>query len=597
MKKLILCLSALLCLLPLNAAEVTPQRAMAAAEAFFGATKAQGLHFIDCAATKSGAKQSFYIIGRDSGGFVIISASDKVKPVLAYSSVNSFDPDRLPPALQLWMDYTAAALEDEESGDADAASAWQKITPAAEAALHELKTPAWGQYSPFNDLCPSVGGTRCEAGCVATSLAEIMCFYDYPDKGSGTLPSYYDPVRGVTQEGHALGTVYNWVELKKLSDKAKVQAASDKVKANLAGLFWDLGIMMQMQYSTEGSGSYTAVIIGRMGEYMGFNKAARMEHKDLYPFETWCSMLRSEIDKSQPILYDGQDVTHGGHAFVIDGYSEQDIDMFCINWGWDGKDNGVFRFWRNFPSTQGAIFDLKPDPSGSSKTPDGDIYLQSSDRDKTPSYGITLTHGTITRGNTFYLDIGQITNSGTAPYSASLRFDLVDINGKVRQEGINTSNIEIVTEPPYSYHTVEIPCRLTVEPGFGDKIIAMHRSRKGGAWKKLEGLGDGSTVAELPVFPQIFIDIKQTYAPREKVALCLVNNDRPWIYNVYMQQFHTVWTVYSSDGKQLAQIDNSADQWSTNLYFEVAGEYLLVARIYDKSGALTDTVCAPVIIK
>lgn len=41
-------------------------------------------------------------------------------------------------------------------------------------------------------------------------------------------------------------------------------------------------------------------------------------------------MIYKELSEQRPLYYSGSSNT-GGHAYVVDGYKED--DFFCINWG------------------------------------------------------------------------------------------------------------------------------------------------------------------------------------------------------------------------------------------------------------------------
>jgi hypothetical protein len=58
-----------------------------------------------------------------------------------------------------------------------------------------------------------------------------------------------------------------------------------------------------------------------------------------YTNEEWAQMLKNGgLDEHLPIFYSGSDDGGaGGHAFVCDGYDEN--DYFHFNWGWSGRDD------------------------------------------------------------------------------------------------------------------------------------------------------------------------------------------------------------------------------------------------------------------
>lgn len=45
----------------------------------------------------------------------------------------------------------------------------------------------WNQGDPYNALCPVITSTgkRTVTGCVATAMAQVMMYYNYPASGQG----------------------------------------------------------------------------------------------------------------------------------------------------------------------------------------------------------------------------------------------------------------------------------------------------------------------------------------------------------------------------------------------------------------------------
>lgn len=59
----------------------------------------------------------------------------------------------------------------------------KKVTSTRSEQLYE--TAEWGQFAPFNNLCPEVNGVKSPAGCVATALAIVMKYHNWPDYTRG----------------------------------------------------------------------------------------------------------------------------------------------------------------------------------------------------------------------------------------------------------------------------------------------------------------------------------------------------------------------------------------------------------------------------
>ena len=134
---------------------------------------------------------ALYVFNVAGNGFIIVSASDCVEPVLAYSPVGSFDPDNINPACQYILDsYVRVVSENQNSNavaTAQAKGLWNELTqqtftcnPDSKAVLVQAK---WDQIEPYNYWSPVKQGVHCPAGCVATAMGMIIHFWKHPEVG------------------------------------------------------------------------------------------------------------------------------------------------------------------------------------------------------------------------------------------------------------------------------------------------------------------------------------------------------------------------------------------------------------------------------
>ena len=63
-------------------------------------------------------------------------------------------------------------------------------------------------------------------------------------------------------------------------------------------------------------------------------------HKSDYTNSNWIALMKTEIDNHRPVIYSGNSLGSGGHAFVLDGYNNS--NQFHFNWGWGGTNDGFF---------------------------------------------------------------------------------------------------------------------------------------------------------------------------------------------------------------------------------------------------------------
>ncbi|HIZ87250.1 MAG TPA: C10 family peptidase [Candidatus Coprenecus pullistercoris] len=334
----------LLISLTASAERVTQQRAAETAAAFFSNTGAGRLQRQTPAVRAvMNCGQAFYIFDNaDGNGFVIISGDDAVMPVLGYSFENCFPKDgNLPPAFRSWMeDMREEILSVRSLGitqSENTAAAWRELeygTPVV-----KLETARWGQEEPFCNLCPVIDGRTAATGCAATALATIMYHYGWPAKGTGTIPAYTTLTDRRPIDALTLGHSYAWDSM--LADYSS--SYTDEQAEAVAVLMRDCGYMIESDYRSRdngGTGSFMKDIPAPLIEFMGYDESARHVSREDYTAQEWLDLMKSELDNGRPILYAGCTAANAGHAFVLDGYT--DNDFFSVNWGWCGESNGYF---------------------------------------------------------------------------------------------------------------------------------------------------------------------------------------------------------------------------------------------------------------
>ncbi|MBN1252647.1 MAG: C10 family peptidase [Bacteroidales bacterium] len=298
----------------------------------------------------SNKEKSFYILNfKDFNSFVIISANNKVNPILAYSLTSQFSSKNIPPALSDWLLSTnnqiIKAKNSKNIVSDKIKKLWEKYNTdnfklssntefsnkTTIKAVSELLSTSWNQGKYFNTLCPecSTGGSdgHVWAGCVATAYAQVMKYYNYPDYGEGEH-SYTHSIYGY-QYADFENTNYKWSEMPNY-----VSAYND----DIAQLLYHCGVAVNMNYSPSGSGASGSSARTAMVNYFKYSSNALYTSKYNYTDENWKKLIRNEIDNGKPMYYVGYGT--GGHAFNCDGYD--DSDYFHFNWGWGGAYNGYF---------------------------------------------------------------------------------------------------------------------------------------------------------------------------------------------------------------------------------------------------------------
>ena len=338
---------------------VSPETARQTAERFFHASGGYGQMEVrqPSVVTRGPAAQNqpYYVcVPRSGSGFVIVSGDDELPPVVGYSSDAPAESGALPPQLEAWLAAYSAYVEDVQQG----ASVPQAASVRSDGeAIGPLLTTAWGQGWPYNALCPSSWyGELYPAGCVATAAVQIMNYYRWPERGTGTVEH-----RGETLD---LSThVYDWGNMKD-SYSCYMDADGNYIPLDfteqqgtaVATLMRDFGYAIGMQYAAEGSGAYGCAIGETLFEHFGYAPTARYHYRKLYTTETWTQLIREELSAGRPIAYGGRS-NAVGHSFVCDGI---DADgLLHINWGWNGSYDGYFDMDILQPEGEGAGHDAE----------------------------------------------------------------------------------------------------------------------------------------------------------------------------------------------------------------------------------------------
>lgn len=261
-------------------------------------------------------------------GYVIVAGDDRLPAVLGYSHEGNIDLDNAPEALIALLQMSTDIAGQTEAGYDVTATGTAIVEPL----LGDIN---WGQSEPFNSMCPMLNASqRGYVGCVATAMAQIMKYYNYPSKGTGTH-SYAHGSATIAADFGA--TTYDWANMPEVVPDAPSQAQQTAYSTLCA----HLGVAVEMQYATSGSGAYTMMVPAALRDYFGYAPSIKMHSRSYYNTNEWMDMIRTELDASRPVYYAASSEDGlGGHAFVCDGYDSE--GYVHINWGWYGSSNGYF---------------------------------------------------------------------------------------------------------------------------------------------------------------------------------------------------------------------------------------------------------------
>lgn len=302
---------------------------------------------------------NLYIYNVEGGGFVIVSASKNVRPVLAYSVRNSYEGE-IPLTAQYFIDSYNANIEycDAEGikMNDEVEMEWRLLEnnelPAAKNAntVEPLISTTWNQDCYYNYYAPQAWGgpcNKCYAGCVACAMSQIMKYWNHPAQGHGSH-SYTHGTYGLLSANFG-NTTYQWDDMPNY-----IWSENDAI----ATLMYHCGVSVDMNFSPNGSGAQSRDVETALRQYFGYC-AATFRERSKYTEEEWIALLKSELDKSQPMYFSG-DNGSSGHAIVCDGYDSNDYFSFNLGWSGSGNDYYSINDVAGFNNNEAIVMDIIP---------------------------------------------------------------------------------------------------------------------------------------------------------------------------------------------------------------------------------------------
>ena len=299
----------------------------------------------------------YYVFNVSNGeGFVVIAGDDRVRPILAYSTTGKYNPNDVADGFQYTLNGFRNEIqyvrEHNLTATPDIVAEWKSVNETGSlnrggqtrAVVEPLCQTIWNQNYPWNSQCPPCvdtlgNGGHVFAGCAATAMGQVMKFWDWPAVGNGSHSYNADGIGPLTAN---FGETEYHFELIPL---ALDSTSSEEEIYYVAQLLYHLGIALDMQYSAVGSGANALSVYTAFQSYFRYTRDfPQINAGDLIPGygytnEEWAQMLKDGgLDEHLPVFYTGSDDGGaGGHAFVCDGYDEN--DYFHFNWGWSGRDD------------------------------------------------------------------------------------------------------------------------------------------------------------------------------------------------------------------------------------------------------------------
>lgn len=259
----------------------------------------------------------------------------------------------------------------------------------------------------------------------------------------------------------------------------KYDGTNDAAFDGVARLMSDLGVAVEMNYAKDGSGAYIGNLVTALQKYYGYSKLSHLMAIEDVGAEAWNGKLREEIDANRPVLYAASDPAGGGHAFVIDGYKDEN---FSVNWGWGGYCDGFYKIGALNPESvgkptgdkynvgQSAVFGMQPSDGTEKISSLGFVkygdYLQE----------LNMNITDVKKGQKGVVLSAPVRNNGDQNFVGNLAVALINAKGEVRE--IIKSSITNITKndglkPGYFKSRLAFDIQSSMDAAPGDYLAIL----------------------------------------------------------------------------------------------------------------------------
>lgn len=277
---------------------------------------------------------AYYVVNFAPQGWVLVAADDAVTPVLGYSPTGHFETKNQPVNVSGWLGNYAYEIADVIRQKVDTQhKGWKELDRAASRAATDKVSPlikvTWNQSGSYNKYCPSDADGRALVGCVAVAMAQAMSVAQWPERPVGSY-SYQSSRYGSMYINYDNEPAYNW--------NAILTGANGK--DDVARLLWHCGVAVNMGYGPDGSGTQSSYVPSALKRNFSYPESVAYYSRSGYSGD-WKMLIVNELQAGRAVYYSGADLKNGyGHAFNLDGYDGN--NMFHVNWGWGGQNDGYF---------------------------------------------------------------------------------------------------------------------------------------------------------------------------------------------------------------------------------------------------------------
>jgi uncharacterized repeat protein (TIGR02543 family) len=332
----------------------------------------------------------YYVVHLEPSGFVILPADDTADPIVAFSATGNFDPASGSPLADMVNKdlprrmararagaAAAGALKSRGKWRAFLAGSANPPPDVAENGAIVVASQIWvapfvqtlwnqsddisGNVACYNYYTPpgaagAVGNDPC--GCVATCMAQVMYYFQYPNTGVGTasfiITNGTFPETTSLLGGNGTGGPYQWANMPLSPNNPSVTQATA-----IGALTHDAGASVNMSYTPANSAAATFSAEQELISTFTFKNAGYFENdSDGLTGTNLLNMINPNLDARLPVMLGIESQQVVGHCLLCDGYGYSAATLFHhVNTGWGG-DNDIWYALPEVDTPDNGLFTL-----------------------------------------------------------------------------------------------------------------------------------------------------------------------------------------------------------------------------------------------
>jgi len=359
----------------------------------------------------------YYVVSLNPSGFVIVPCDDRIEPILGFTHEGTYDPSPTGTLAALvtndvrhrliteiaWDGLTSLdrgsdtlTIASTDTAETDVQKKWRRYIELADTPVDQLSIAGltagymddlrvapllktrWDQqtchveqhdgkrntyvvdrgvacYNFYTPPGEPGDPNNFPCGCVATAMAQLMRYHQWPDEGVGRQEFGVQVKQGDQWQsekawalgGDGLGGPYDWAHMQETPDGSDAETC----KA-IGALCHDAGISLGMNYAPEGSDPPNALSISAaMTDTFGYTNAVvgvKWQNSSAANLgSNLTRMINPNLDAAMPVVLLIRDAKEqAGHAVLCDGYGFEDsTPYYHLNMGESKSVSGCLDLW------------------------------------------------------------------------------------------------------------------------------------------------------------------------------------------------------------------------------------------------------------